>query len=50
MQLTKFQVDELQHRVQALEAQAKSQDLSMAIEDLMMIMVGYIINILYIKY
>lgn len=43
-------MDELQHRVQALEAQAKSQDLSMAIEDLMTIMVGYIINILYIKY
>ncbi|KAG0742600.1 hypothetical protein G6F16_009204 [Rhizopus arrhizus] len=38
VQLTKLQVDKLQHQVQVLEAQAKSQDLSMAIEDLMTIM------------
>lgn len=50
MQLTKLQVDKLQHQVQVLEAQAKSQDLSMAIEDLMTIMVEYIINILCTTY
>jgi hypothetical protein len=50
VQLTKLQMDKLQHQVRVLESQAKSQDLSMAIEDLMTIMVEYIINILCTKY